>query len=245
MFPRFSGVVFLLTAIVVFAGRRLALAGAPRSLIPRRRPHFPRVLVLRFRRLSVALPVWSLVVAVGLGIGSPTVALAFSVVVLARACGAKRRALRAQERDWQAAVPDLVELIRLALGSGCTIHLALLLIADHAGGAVSAMLVRTAAELRAGDSTSEVLMDFQNRAGASVRPLCAALLGSERYGLPLAATREALAVEARLARQREADMRSRRLPVLLIFPLVVCILPAFALLTVVPLLGGGLSSLSW
>ena len=107
------------------------------------------------------------------------------------------------------------------------------------------MLDRAAASLREGVSTAEVLSELQARVGSPIRPLCSALLGSERYGLPLTATLEALSVEARLARQRDAELRSRRLPVLLIFPLVVCVLPAFALLTVVPLLGGGLSSLSW
>ena len=37
---------------------------------------------------------------------------------------------------------------------------------------------------------------------------------------------------------------ARRVPVQLLFPLVACVLPAFALLTVVPLLAGTLRTLS-
>ena len=164
---------------------------------------------------------------------------------MAHSVAAPRKKARRTQREWAATVPDLVELVRLSLSSGCTIHLTIILIAQHAGGPISDMLQRTATSLHEGGSTSDALSELQDRVGASIRPLCSALLGSERYGLPLSATLEALAVEARLSRRRDAELRSRRLPVLLIFPLVVCILPAFALLTVVPLLGGGLSSLSW
>ena len=44
-----------------------------------------------------------------------------------------------------------------------------------------------------------------------------------------------LAAEARLERRRAAEATARRVPVKLLFPLVLCTLPAFALLTVVPL----------
>ena len=47
-----------------------------------------------------------------------------------------------------------------------------------------------------------------------------------------------------MLRRREAEERARRLPVQLLFPLVVCVLPAFGLLAVVPLLAGSLPALS-
>lgn len=204
-----------------------------------------RIFTVRIGTMSFPVPRWHLVGVAGATLVAPMLGLAASLLVAAGAVAAPRRLARRLGREWAANVPDLVELVRLALGSGCTTHLSLLLIADHAGGPTGAMLQRTALALREGASTADALAELQERVGTPIRPLCSALLGSERYGLPLSATLEALAVEARLARRRDAELRSRRLPVLLIFPLVVCILPAFALLTVVPLLGGGLSSLSW
>src|SRR4051812_1318732 len=52
-----------------------------------------------------------------------------------------------------------------------------------------------------------------------------------------------LAAAARRSRQRRAEEAARKLPVQLLFPLVVCILPAFGLLTVAPLIAGGLRAL--
>ena len=203
------------------------------------------ILTIRVGAHSLAIPRWSPLIVGVAALVSPVLGLVLAILSAARVLAGPRKKGRQRQRDWAANVPDLVELVRLALGSGCTTHLSLLMIADHAGGPIGSMLQRTSRALREGSSTADALAELQERVGASVRPLCSALIGSERYGLPLAATLEALAVEARLARRRDAELRSRRLPVLLIFPLVVCILPAFALLTVVPLLGGGLSSLSW
>jgi tight adherence protein C len=235
------------TAVSALALRR-AFVAAPfhhRLRTARSGPRWRSGLPIRVGTAEVTVPLWWFGAITVPALLSPLCSLAVALVLLARVVGGPRRAERIRLRVWQSTVPDLVELVRLALFSGCTTHLTLRLIAQHAGGAVSEMLDRTAASLREGASTSQAIADLQTRVGAPIRPLCAALLGSERYGLPLTATLEALAVEARLSRQRDAEMRSRRLPVLLIFPLVVCILPAFALLTVVPLLGGGLSSLSW
>ena len=80
--------------------------------------------------------------------------------------------------------------------------------------------------------------------GAAVRPLVAALVAAERYGAAVGARLERLALDARLAHRRRAEEAARRLPVQLLFPLVGCILPAFGLLTVVPLLAASMPRLS-
>jgi pilus assembly protein TadC len=69
------------------------------------------------------------------------------------------------------------------------------------------------------------------------------LVASERYGAPLLPGLERLGAEVRLQRQRRAEEAAGRIPVRLLFPLVGCILPAFALLTVAPLIAGALRAL--
>ena len=70
----------------------------------------------------------------------------------------------------------------------------------------------------------------------AVRPLVDALVAAERYGAPLAAALDRVADDARTTRRRQREEAARRVPVKLLFPLVFCTLPAFALLTVVPVL---------
>ncbi|HEY4378606.1 MAG TPA: type II secretion system F family protein, partial [Acidimicrobiales bacterium] len=81
--------------------------------------------------------------------------------------------------------------------------------------------------------------------GPALQPLVRALDASDRYGAPLVPALDRLAGEARIARRRRAEEAARRLPVSLLFPLVCCSLPAFGLLTVVPLLVSALRSLQF
>ncbi len=74
--------------------------------------------------------------------------------------------------------------------------------------------------------------------------LTEALAASDRYGAPVGDALDRLAVEERANLRRAAETRARAAPVRLLFPLVLLVLPAFGLLTVVPVLLTGLGGAS-
>ena len=94
-----------------------------------------------------------------------------------------------------------------------------------------------------GRALPDALGDLPAALGEPVRGLTAVLISAERYGTPLVDSLARLADEVRVQRRRRAEAAARRVPVKLLFPLVLCTLPAFALLTVVPLLLSALGSL--
>jgi hypothetical protein len=75
-----------------------------------------------------------------------------------------------------------------------------------------------------------------------LRPLADALLASDRFGAPVGDALSRLAAEQRTTLRRRAEARARTVPVRLLFPLVFLVLPAFALLTVVPAVFAGLGA---
>ena len=79
--------------------------------------------------------------------------------------------------------------------------------------------------------------------GDLARPLVAGVRAALDDGDSFGPTLARLAVDARDLRRRRAEESARRLPVRLLLPLVTCSLPAFAVLTVVPILAGALSGL--
>jgi tight adherence protein C len=131
----------------------------------------------------------------------------------------------------------------LAVGAGLTVPLAVAAVARHATGPLAAELRRALADAHHGRRLADALDDVPARVGETARPLTAALVASERYGAPVVAGLERLATEVRRDRRRRAEEAARRVPVKLLFPLVTCTLPAFALLTVAPLIAGTLGSL--
>ncbi len=152
---------------------------------------------------------------------------------------AERRRLAVLAGD----LPDVVDLLVLAVGAGLTVPLAVAAVARRAPGPLGAELARACQETALGRRLADALDDVPARAGESVRPLVAALIASERYGAPLVAGLERLAGEVRADRRRRAEEAARKVPVKLLFPLVACTLPAFALLTVAPLVASAVRSL--
>ncbi|TMK89353.1 MAG: type II secretion system F family protein [Actinobacteria bacterium] len=177
---------------------------------------------------------------------APVVAAAAPVAGLVGWCWPAARARRDERRRLAALaadLPDVVDLFVLAVGAGLTVSLALATVSRRAAGPLGAELGRACDDVAMGRRLAEALDDVPARAGESVRPLVAALVASERYGAPLAAGLERLAGEVRRDRRRKAEEAARRIPVKLLFPLVGCTLPAFALLTVAPLIAGAVRSL--
>lgn len=214
------------------AGVAAALAALAGRVL--RRP-VPPVVAGRAGAAVVAVAVW-LPVAPPLGLAS---AVAVWAVPVARA----RRARRRHEAAVRRSLPEVADLLVVAVGAGLTVPLAVAAVARRAGGPVAAELGRAVDEVALGRRLGDALAGVPGRLGEPVRPLVAALVAAERYGGPLLDRLVRLADEARADGRRRAEEAARRVPVTLLFPLVFCTLPAFALLTVAPLLAGGLRSL--
>lgn len=140
-------------------------------------------------------------------------------------------------------LPDVVDLLVLAVGSGANVRLALEAVAPRAPPVFSAALERALSRARGDERLADALTAAAAPLGEPARALVAALLAAERYGVPLLPALERLAADGRADRRRRADEAARRLPVVLLFPLVLCVLPAFGLLTLAPLVAGALGSL--
>lgn len=186
---------------------------------------------------------WSLLVAAGAALVEPVLAPLGAAVWIA---GHWRRARRRRARDERVVddQADVLDLFLLAVEGGCTPRLAVEAVAEWVSGpwqvALRQVAVTVGQGLRLGTAVEALTVEL----GDPARPLVVALLDAEHYGTPLAPSLDRLAREAAVERRRRAEERARRVPVQLLFPLVFCTLPAFVLLTVVPLLAGTLPTLS-
>jgi tight adherence protein C len=156
-----------------------------------------------------------------------------------RSASARRR----HDRAVLAELPEVVDLLQVAVASGLNLRLSVAALGERGPPLFGAALERAATDIAAGARVADALDTALAGLGAPARPLAIALLGSARYGTSLTATLDRLAIETRQLRRRQAEEAIRRVPVKLLFPLVLLVLPAFVLLTVVPLLASALRSL--
>jgi pilus assembly protein TadC len=96
---------------------------------------------------------------------------------------------------------------------------------------------------RAGARFTDALDALDDLPGTPLAPVVRALRDGERDGTPLVPALDEVAATLRDERRRRAAASARRAPIVLLFPLVLCVLPAFVLLTVVPLLVTATASL--
>jgi tight adherence protein C len=240
----------------VLAAATVALAGASLTRVPTRRPgpagsscvshEVPSSIaaaggVRRPRSFRiVALGGGALAALVLAGpIGAVLVVIGSGLLRRWRLLRARRRAARRVEE----AVPELIDLLVVAVRGGFPPSLAFELLAELAPAPVRPGVVDVVRHHRAGARFADALGALVARCGPALEPLSSALARVERYGDPLAPVLEQLAGAARAQRRRAAEAAARVLPVRLCFPLVCCTLPAFVLLAIVPLLGGAFSSL--
>jgi tight adherence protein C len=175
-----------------------------------------------------------------------TLLLAVAAVVTSAIALRRWRAARretALRRLAAAQVPDLIDLVIVAVRSGRTPSTAVRLAAEWAPEPVASAAHAVVRRLDTGERFADALADLRRSVGPTADPLVDALTAAERDGLAVVPTLDRLADEARLQRRRQADADARSLPIRLGFPLACCALPSFVLLTVVPVLAGTLSSL--
>ncbi len=154
-----------------------------------------------------------------------------------------RRLQRAEVAAVRRALPDTVDLLRLTTTAGFSLALSHPLVAQHDLGRVGGALRAASQATDRGVARADALVAALSPLGERARALADVLGDHLRYGVPLLPGLDRIGLELRLDRRRAAELEARRVPVRLLGPLVTCTLPAFALLTVVPLLVASLEAL--
>jgi tight adherence protein C len=188
---------------------------------------------------------WLVAAAVGGGalLVSPFMATSVAISgVLLRRWQAIRSARR-RSSDTSAAYPDALDLLVLSIRAGYTPAQAVVVVIPFLPYRIQPAFAAVADEMNSARRFADALTQLSQHLGPIAQPLVDSLSAADRYGLPLAPVLERLSFEARQQRRRDADAAARELPVRLAMPLVLCTLPSFVLLAIVPLLLGALSSL--
>ncbi len=161
---------------------------------------------------------------------------------IGRVVVAPSRARRRRQLDDEMArqVAVAVDLVGVGVAAGHTPYLAVRLGARWSPPLVARELDTAVHACTIGQSFDDALRELGRRAPGT-RALAETLRTSARLGSPAAPALARLAAELRADLRRRAEARARTVPVRLCFPLVGCILPAFALLTVIPAVVAGIT----
>lgn len=146
----------------------------------------------------------------------------------------KNRSNQHKDQNIVGDLAEAVDLFLLSTSAGLTVWLTLEEVAKHMQCPLGETLREAVRRVNLGNSLAETLDWLSHQHNGQLRLLTRPLIEAERYGVALEPSLLRARDEARQLRRRQAETAARRVPVKLMFPLVICILPAFGLLTVVP-----------
>ena len=155
----------------------------------------------------------------------------------------RSRVERARMVEVERTLPDAIDLLSLVVSAGVPPRRAVAMVAPRCPTPHREAWAAVTVRIDAGQGFIEALSRLTVLLGPSVRPMVTALIAFEQDGVALAPALERCGAEAHRRRRVRAEEAARRVPVLMLFPLVCCVLPAFGLLTIVPLLAGSVSDL--
>jgi Flp pilus assembly protein TadB len=143
------------------------------------------------------------------------------------------------------AVSDFVDIMAVHLRAGTPPATAFRTASEGITGTFAECAQLVIAAHDSGARFIDALESQRERFPLRAQQLIDALIDTERDGLSTRELFDRLATDAHAQRRRDAEQRIRSLPVRLTLPLVGCILPAYALIAVVPLIASQLTSVTY
>jgi tight adherence protein C len=146
---------------------------------------------------------------------------------------------RAKERQRQIdlELPDLLDQMVVSVEAGLGFEAAMSRVAKQNSGALAHELGRVLQDVRFGMSRRQAFAKLVNRTeSADLKQFVNALTQAERLGMPLADVLRVQADEMRKKRRMRAEETALKIPVKLVFPLLLCIMPALFVVILGPAL---------
>ena len=148
--------------------------------------------------------------------------------------------IRARQRDVVNALPDVLDLLMVCVEAGMGFNAAVARVAEQPQMRQSPLhqeLLRMHQEVRAGRPRPEALRALGERTGVrEVKTVVGAFIQTEQLGTSLGKTLRIHADFARVQRRFRAEERAHVVPILMLFPTVLFLLPAFVLVILAPAL---------
>lgn len=133
------------------------------------------------------------------------------------------------------AMPDALDLLSISVTAGLGFESAMDRVSREMRGELGVELYRVVQEMRIGQSRSDALRALGAR--TNVRELdgfVLAMVQAETFGVPIAKVLTTQAEELRIKRRQRAEEQAQKIPVKILFPLIVCIFPVLFIVILGP-----------
>ena len=140
-----------------------------------------------------------------------------------------------RQADMQTDVADTIDQLTICVEAGLGFDAALARVASTTEGPLTDEIRHTVSDIQAGVPRPQALRTLSDRAQIiEIRQLVTALLQAQKHGVPMAETLRIQSGEIRLRRKQRMEEKAAKLTVKMLFPIILCFVPVFMIIALVP-----------
>ena len=133
------------------------------------------------------------------------------------------------------AAADMIDQLTICIEAGLGFDAALARVAGANDGPLAHELSHTIRDMRAGVPRPQALRGLADRSDVpEIRQLVLALLQAQKHGIPIADALRIQASEMRTKRRQLTEEKAAKMPVKIIFPTLLCMMPAMFIVILGP-----------
>jgi tight adherence protein C len=141
----------------------------------------------------------------------------------------------ARQKAIQRELPDVLDQVTIAIESGLGFEAAFSHIGDRRTGPLAEEVIRAVQDMRLGMSRKEAYQAMTARTNVpDLNQFVRSIVQAEQYGVSIATVVRNQAEEIRFSRRKRAEAEALKVPVKIVFPLLVCILPVLFAVILTP-----------
>lgn len=143
--------------------------------------------------------------------------------------------IRTRQHKIAMELPDMLDMLTISVEAGLGFDAALSKLVRNSKGPLAQEFSRMLAEVQAGSTRKAALRALAERIDVTeISSFVASIVQADMFGVSIAHVLRTQAAEMRLKRKQRAEEEAQKAPVKMVFPLVICILPATIIVILAP-----------
>ncbi|MBD1537482.1 type II secretion system F family protein [Arthrobacter sp. S13_S34] len=140
-----------------------------------------------------------------------------------------------RQQEIELELPNTLDQLLISVEAGLGFEAAMARAGGYGGGALAQELMRTLQDIQVGRPRQEAYEALAGRSSVQdLRSFVRAVIQADKYGIGIAKVLRTQAKQARVKRRQRAEEKAMKLPVKVLFPLLLCIFPVLFIVLLGP-----------
>ncbi len=145
------------------------------------------------------------------------------------------RTVDGRQKEVLKTLSDTLDLLTISVEAGLSLNAAVAQVVQNVPGVLSAEFARMLQEIQLGVPRSEAFRHLADRTDVEeLNGFALAMIQADVFGVSIASVLRTQAQQLRIKRRQAAEAKAQQTPVKIVFPLVLCILPALFVVIIGP-----------